>query len=49
MTIESEEFASMQRHLFEVFWAASLPSGSQIRNGKARAAFAGSTKSNILR
>jgi sugar-specific transcriptional regulator TrmB len=49
MTIESEEFAAMQRHLFEVFWAGSLPSRTQARNGRARTSFAEDVKSDALR
>lgn len=34
MTIESEEFASMQRHFFEVLWSASQPDRASGRKSK---------------
>lgn len=34
MTIESEEFASMQTHFFEVLWAASQPDRQNARRAK---------------
>jgi sugar-specific transcriptional regulator TrmB len=36
MTIESEEFASMQRHFFEVLWAASQPARAAARRGRSK-------------
>ena len=37
MTIESEEFASMQTHFFEVLWAAASPTGrARAKAGAAR-------------
>lgn len=34
MTIESEEFATMQRHFFEVLWAASQPDRASVRRSR---------------
>lgn len=36
MTIESEEFAAMQTHFFEVLWAASQPDRSSARKNRGK-------------
>jgi len=38
MTVESKEFALSQRHLFEVLWGASRPTGMQARRAKTNIA-----------
>lgn len=38
MTIESEEFAGMQAHFFEVLWSASEPAPSSTRKARDKAA-----------